>query len=223
MSKRVLCLVLCLALFVCLTPVTAFAAIDYDTVVIEEGDTVKKLVEDRGLDYDVEKYVVMVLNQMDKERQMELLSVGETILIPKTDTYDAGRAPHLISTEDTVAYYVIPYYIQSGDTLRFIYKLWGLDYNRYAPLIKSLNPEKNTDLLYVYERYFLPTTESNLKTDTYVTVMSHVMLKNETAERVFSRYGIDFKERREDLQRYNLTPFDKLKEGDTLLIPLLWE
>ena len=40
MSKRVLCLVLCLALFVCLSPVTAFAVIDYDTVVIEEGDTV---------------------------------------------------------------------------------------------------------------------------------------------------------------------------------------
>ena len=123
MSKRFLCLVLCLILFVCLMPAAAFAATDYDAVVIKEGDTVKQLVEANELDYESEKLVVMVLNRMDKERQMEILSIGDTIKIPKTSVYDSVRAPHLISTEDTIAYYVIPYTIQSGDTLKFVYKI----------------------------------------------------------------------------------------------------
>ena len=55
MIKRLVCLFLCLTLFVCLLPAAAFATIDYDTVEIQEGDTVKKLVEARGLDYEAEK------------------------------------------------------------------------------------------------------------------------------------------------------------------------
>ena len=224
MSKRILCLLLCLVLFVCLSPAAAFAAIDFDKVVVQEGDTVKNLVEARGLDYDAEKYVVMVLNKMDKERQMEILSIGDAILIPKTAAYDRSHAPHLISAEDSVAYYVIPYFIQSGDTLKFIYeKLWGLRYDDYAELIHALNPGKDTELLYVWDEYFLPATEKNLKTDTYITVMSHVLLKDEDVESVYSRYGIDFEKRCEELQRYNTTPFDKLKAGDELMIPLIWD
>ena len=222
MSKRFLCLFLCLALFVCLAPAAAFAEIDFDTVVIQEGDTVKQLVEANKLDYESEKLVVMVLNRMDKERQMEILSIGDTIRIPKTSAYDSVRAPHLISTEDEIAYYVIPYTIQSGDTLKYVYRLWDLDYDDYVDAIRALNPGKDTELLYVDDIYCLPTTEKNLKTDTYTTVMAHVLLKNEKPEDVYDRYGIDFKERLEELQRYNTKAFDKLKTGDVLMIPLVW-
>ena len=87
---------------------------------------------------------------------------------------------------------MIPYKIQKGDTLKGIYKLWGMSYLENAALILALNPGKNPDKLSVGEIYNLPTTENNLKTNTYTTVMSHVLLKDESPKSVFARYGIDF-------------------------------
>ena len=55
----------------------AFAEEDYITVTIQKGDTVRKLLKANGRDYDVDKYVVMVLNGMDRESQMEILTIGE--------------------------------------------------------------------------------------------------------------------------------------------------
>ena len=52
--------------------------------------------------------------------------------------------------------------------------------------------------------------------------MSHLMLMDETPESVFARYGIDFDEREAELQQYNPLAFSAMKEGDKLLIPLVW-
>ena len=223
MFKRLFSLLLCLVLLGCLVPGLAFAEVDYDEVTIKEGDNVLKLLEANSLSYENEKYVVMVLNRFDQESQMEVLSIGNTIRIPRAPKDIVGSAPHLISNRDQIAYYVIPYSITAGDTLRFIYKLWGLRYDDYAELIKSLNPERNLDLLYVGDLYYLPTTENNLKTNNYTTVMSHIMLEDESIESVYSRYGIDFVNRKDELQRYNPIPFERFRAGSKLYIPLLWK
>ena len=52
--------------------------------------------------------------------------------------------------------------------------------------------------------------------------MSHLMLKDETPESVFARYGIDFAENEAKLQQYNQIAFSQMKEGDKMLIPLVW-
>ncbi len=220
MTKRILALTLCLMMFACLLPSSAFAAEDYDTVTIKEGDTVLKLLEANGRDYDTDKYIVMVLNGMYKEKQMEVLSIGDTIKIPKAPEDIVGDAPHLISALDTIEYYVIPYKILKGDTIKNIYKLWALPYNDYAEAIRSLNPGKNLDKIYVGDIVYLPTTADNLPTKTYTTVMSHIMLEDETVESVFSRYNYDFEENEEKLQTYNTIPFYAMRAGDKLLIPL---
>lgn len=223
MPKRLLALLLGLFLFASLFSATAMAEVDYDTVTIKKGDTVRKLLEANKLTYDNEKFVVMVLNRWDRESKMETLSIDDTIKIPKSPLDIEGSAPHLISTKDKIEYYVIPYSITSGDTLKYIYKLWGLNYDDYVDTIKALNPEKDLDLLYVGDLYYLPTTENNLHTKIYTTVMSHIMLQDETVESVYSRYGVDFEKNKETLQRYNTVAFDKLKAGNQLLIPLIWD
>ena len=220
MSKRCLALFLCLVMFMLLLPAAAFAEEDYVTVTIQKGDTVRKLLKANGRDYDVDKYVVMVLNGMDRESQMEILTIGETLKIPKAEKDIEGDAPHLISTKDKILYYVIPYKVQKGDTLKFIYKLWGLPLEDYMDAIRALNEDKNVDNLAIGDIYFLPTSEQNLKTKIYTTVMSHVLLDGESVESVYSRYGIDYNENREHLQSFNTTDFAKMKAGDTLLIPL---
>ena len=222
MSKRILALLLCVLMFAGLLSCAAFAEEDYDTVTIQKDDTVMKLLEARGRDYETDRFVVMVLNRWYRESQMEVLSIGDTIRIPKAKTEITGDAPHLISDKDTIEYFVIPYKIQKGDTLRSVYKLWGMSYLENAEIIKALNPGKDPDKLSVGEIYLLPTTENNLRTNTYTTVMSHIMLKDETAQSVFSRYGFDLEEKKELLQQYNLSPIEEMKEGDKLLIPLSW-
>lgn len=219
MFKRILAMALCLVMLLLLLP-AAFAEEDYVTVTIQKGDTVRKLLKANGRDYDVDKYVVMVLNGMDRESQMEILTIGETIKIPKAEKDIEGDAPHLISTKDKIHYYVIPYKVQKGDTLKFIYKLWGLPFDEYEDAIKALNEDQDINNLKIGAIYLLPTTERNLKTKIYTTVMSHTMLEGETVESVFSRYGIDFADNRAHLQTYNTTDFALMKAGDKLLIPL---
>jgi len=223
MSKRLLALFLCVCLFALLLPAAAFAEDDYDTVTIQKGDTVLKLLKARDRSYETDKYIVMVLNRLDRESKLEILSIGDTLKIPKSPKDIIGSAPHLISSKDTVDYYVIPYKIQKGDTIKFIYKLWGLPYDSYADRIAALNPGVDLDNVYVGDLLLLPTTEKNLKTNVYTTVMSHILLQDESVKSVFDRYGIDFDSRRDELQKYNSESFDKLKAGDKLLIPLIWD
>ena len=52
--------------------------------------------------------------------------------------------------------------------------------------------------------------------------MFHVLLKDESPKSVFSHYGIDYSAKEANLQQYNLIPFSQMKEGDKLLIPLVW-
>ena len=224
MSKRLLALLLCLSLFVLLLPAAAFAETDYDIVTIQKGDMVVKLLKDRERSYDTDKYIVMVLNKIDRESELEVLSIGDTIKIPKAvKDIEGGSAPHLISSKDSIDSYVIPYKVKQGETIKYIYKLWGLPYDDYAPRIAALNPDSNTDTVYPGELVLLPTTERNLKTNVYTTVMSHILLQDESVKSVFDRYGIDFEGKRSELQKYNVTAFDELKAGDKLLIPLVWD
>ena len=222
MSKRVLALFLCVLMFVLLLPAAAFAENDYDVITIKKGDTVKKLLEANGRDYKKDKFLVMVLNHMDRESDMEILTIGDTIKIPKRESDIEGPATHLISQKDNIEYYVIPYKIQKGDTLKYIYKLWGLSYDNYADKIKALNPDKDLDTLYIGDLYYLPTTENNLHTKVYITVMGHILQAGESIEGVFSSYGIDFKDKQDYLQSFNVRDFSNMLVGDKLLVPLVW-
>ena len=220
MFKRTLALLLSLVMLMLLLPAAAFAEEDYITVTIQKGDTVRKLLKANGRDYDVDKYVVMVLNGMDRESQMEILTIGETIKIPKAEKDIVGDAPHLISTKDKIHYYVIPYKVQKGDTLKYIYKLWGIPYDDYADAIKALNEDQDVNNLKIGAIYYLSSSKGTAPTEIYTTVMEHKMLEGESVESVFRKYGIDFAENREHLQAYNTTDFAVMKAGDTLLIPL---
>jgi len=222
MSKRILALFLCVLMFALLLPAAAFAENDYDVITIKKGDTVKKLLEANGRDYKKDKYLVMVLNHMDRESDMEILTIGNTIKIPKRESDIEGPATHLISQKDNIEYYVIPYKIQKGDTLKYIYKLWGLSYDTYSDKIKALNPDKDLDTLYIGDLYYLPTTENNLHTKVYITVMGHILQAGESIEGVFSSYGMDFKDKQDYLQSFNVKDFNNMLVGDKLLVPLVW-
>lgn len=198
---------------------SAFAASDYFSVTMQKGDTVYSLCKDNGLDYEREKNVIMVLNDMDLESQLSYLRAGDVLKLPTRQS--AAATCSVISTADRVEYYVVPYKIEKGDTIAHVYWLWGLRFENYAEDIKSLNGVDNLDLLYVGAVYLLPTTANNLQTDVYTTVMSHVMQRGESVYDIVSAYGLNYNENISKLKCYNGgRDLAKIGAGEKLLIPL---
>lgn len=221
MKKKILSVFLCICIIssvFCAASGSAFAANDYFTVKVESGDTVYSICRANGLDFEKSKNLIMVLNGMVKESELDSLAAGATIKLP---TKSAVSGSSIIS-EDKIKYYVIPYVIESGDYISNIYWLWGLKFENYAEDIKALNYTDNLDILWVGSTYLLPTTEANVKTGNYTTVMTHTMKSGETAYGVFTSYGIDYDAKQETLERYNYgRDLTEISAGDELLIPLL--
>jgi len=216
MKKKLFGILLCVCIIsslFCAASATAFAEDDYFTVKLKYGDTVYSICSDNGINYEKNKGVILVLNDMSKEYELDNLAAGTTIKLPTKNG---------MISDDKVKYYVIPYVIESGDYISNIYWLWGLKYENYAEDIKSLNYTDNLDVLYVGSTYLLPTTESNVKTGNYTTVMSHTMKSGEAACDILDFYGIDYDDYKETLERYNYgRDLTKLSAGEELLIPLL--
>jgi len=212
-----LCVCIMSSLF-CAAAADAHAANDYFTVKVKSGDTVSSICKDNGISFEKSKNLIMVLNGMVKEAELDSLTAGSSIKLPTKAAASGGS----IISGDKIKYYVIPYVIESGDYISNIYWLWGLKYENYAEDIKSLNYTDDLDTLWVGSTYLLPTTEANVKTGNYTTVMTHTMKTGEAAHDVFTAYGIDYDDWQETLERYNYgRDLTKLSAGDELLIPLL--
>ncbi len=221
MKKRLISLTLSILIIVslfCSFSLSASADSSYFSVKLEAGDTVSSVCTENGINYEKNKNLILVLNNMTKQSELDALSAGTTIKLP---TISCINNKSVISN-DKIKYYVIPYVIEKGDTIAHVYWLWGLRFENYQEDIKSINQVDDLDLLFVGSTYLLPTTEANVKTGTYTTVMSHVMKTGETAYDVCSAYGIDFNEDQKVLERYNYgKDLTKLSAGCELLIPLL--
>jgi len=221
MTKRFISLFLCIMIIAslfCGFSLSASADSTYFSVKLKSGDTVTSVCTANGINFEKNKNLIMVLNNMTKEAELNSLAAGQTIKLPTISSINNKS----IISNDKVKYYVIPYVIEQGDTIAYVYWLWGLRFENYQEDIKSINQVDDLDLLWVGSTYLLPTTEANVKTGTYTTVMSHLLKSGETAYDVFSAYGIDVKENQEVLERYNYgKDLTKLSAGSELLIPLL--
>ena len=243
--KRVLSLVLCLALFVLLVPAAAMAWDGIVAVTLEPGDTVYDICQSYGMNYYEVKDAIMQLNGIDEEWKLGALYPGNTILIPVNysapavyvdpvyvdpvyvnQTYYANPVyvqPVYEPAEDTVLCYVVPYVIRYGDSIQNIYSRWGLRYENYAAMIRSLNGVDNLDSLVVGATYYLPTTWGNFDPNGfYVTVINHVMRYGESAYDVFFDFGINYNRYYTILECFNgWRDLTRLAAGDRLLIPVV--
>ena len=243
--KRVLSLILCLALFVLLVPAAAMAWDGIVAVTLEPGDTVYDICQSYGMNYYEVKDFIMQLNGIDEEWKLGALYPGNTILIPVdysapafyvdpvyvdpvyvNQTYYANPVyvqPSYEPVEDSVLCYVVPYIIRYGDTIQDIYNRMGLRYENYAAMIRSLNGVDNLDSLVVGATYYLPTTWGNFDPNGfYVTVINHVMRYGESAYDVFFDFGINYNRYYTILECFNgWRDLTRLAAGDHLLIPVV--
>ena len=225
MVKRMLSLILCLTIFVLLVPAAAMAWDGIVAVTLEAGDTVYDICKAYGVDYFEAKDIILALNGIDEEWQLATLYPGNTILLPVnygvTQTYNAP-APEEEIPADAVLFYVVPYTIHNGDTIENVYNRWGLRYETYAGLIRSLNGVEDLDALSVGTTYYLPTTAENVQTASPVAVVCHIMRYGENAADVYYDYGINYGRYSNILMAFNgWRDLTRLGVGDQLLIPIV--
>ena len=169
--------------------------------------------------------MILALNGFDEEWQLGTLYPGNTILLPVqygvTETYNAP-APEEDFPADSVLFYVVPYTIHNGDTIENVYMRWGMRYETYAGLIRSLNGVQDLDSLVVGTTYYLPTTLEHVEPGFAVAVVCHIMRYGENAADVFYDYGINYGRYSNILMAFNgWRDLTRLNVGDQLLIPVV--
>ncbi len=216
-SILLICLILVLSVPAALAA-EEIAPPNFIILTMNAGDSIYDLCRNYGIDFIAAKNTIMELNGWTQESQMNSLFVGDRILLPITNYY-SGTAGAPV---DDIAYYVVPYEIQPGDSLTGIYEYWGLDILNYANIIRLLNGVDNLDVLSVGTIYYLPTTAEHVYGGNYITVMSHVMSYGETAYDICSAYGIDYNQSLAILQAYNGgADLSRLPIGSELYIPVI--
>ena len=225
MAKRMISLILCLTVFILLIPAAAMAWDGIVAVTLDWGDTIYDICRSYGVNYYEAKDTIMLLNGFDAEWQLGALYPGNTILLPVNNmpvsSYVEPRIEESVP-EDAVLFYVIPYTIHNGDTLESVYSRWGLRYETYAAMIRSLNGLENLDSLVVGTTYYLPTTWENVGPGFCVAVVCHIMRYGENAYDVFYDYGIPYNRYVNILRCFNgWRDLTRLGAGDQLLIPVI--
>lgn len=127
-----------------------------------------------------------------------------------------------IPAGDHVAYYLVSYTIQKGETIQGIYSNWGLSYKTYDNQIKKLNNITSYSSIAAGKTMLLPTTNPAVANSSYYTVMAHTMKSGDSAYDIISnQYGMSFSANQNMiLALNNTTDLAKIWAGSTLYIPV---
>lgn len=248
MKKRLISLLMTVVMLVSLCSVfTVSAAADAQvaTVTLASGDSVLKICQAHGIDYYTYKDLIMKLNGITDESQFSKLPVGKQIVLPISNaaaaalsgstatvsgatgagTTGTGLTSGTVSSlpsGDRVAYYLVTYKVQRGDTIGSIYSAMGLSYKTYENQVVKLNKLRNVNAIQVGQTLTLPTTNPGLSGTTYTTIMAHTMRSGESAYDIAcGSYGLSYNSAQAMLQalnnRDNLGLF---RVGETMYIPV---
>lgn len=248
MKKRLISLLMTVVMLVSLCSVfTVSAAADAQvaTVTLASGDSVLKICQAHGIDYYTYKDLIMKLNGITDESQFSKLPVGKQIVLPISNAAAAALSGSTATVSgatgagttgtgltsgnvsslpsgDRVAYYLVTYKVQRGDTIGSIYSAMGLSYKTYENQVVKLNKLRNVNAIQAGQTLTLPTTNPGLSGTTYTTIMAHTMRSGESAyDIVCGSYGLSYNSAQAMLQalnnRDNLGLF---RVGETMYIPV---
>ena len=95
------------------------------------------------------------------------------------------------ATGESVAYYLIPYTFQPGDTVYNICLSMGVDFEKNSDLIKKLNSIKDYRSIADGKVLLIPSPKAP-ESGNYYMVVAHKLVSGETAESVTAGYGLDY-------------------------------
>ena len=245
MKKRIisalLTVLMVMSLFTGLS-VSAYADDENPQVVeytLKAGDYVLKLCQAQGINYFTCKDAIIKLNGLKSENDFRFLAVGRVIKLPATDaaalniiasgstgtgTGSTGTTTGTVSTakgSDSVAYYLIPYTIQRGETVAGICNSLGISFTNYADQIMKLNNISSWNKVAAGKTLLLPSPKAPAVGTTCYQVVAHKIGSGETAYNMAASYGVDYGQNTKLLQALNNTSnLAKVKAGSTFYIPV---
>ena len=245
MKKRIisalLTVLMVMSLFTGLS-VSAYADDENPQVVeytLKAGDYVLKLCQAQGINYFTCKDAIIKLNGLKSENDFRFLAVGRVIKLPATDaaalniiasgstgtgTGSTGTTTGTVSTakgSDSVAYYLIPYTIQRGETVAGICNSLGISFTNYADQIMKLNNISSWHKVAAGKTLLLPSPKAPAVGTTCYQVVAHNIGSGETAYNMAASYGVDYGQNTKLLQALNNTSnLAKVKAGSTFYIPV---
>lgn len=247
MKKRIisalLTVLMVMSLFTGLS-VSAYADDENPQVVeytLKSGDYVLKLCGIQGINYFTCKDAIIKLNGLKSEDDFRFLAVGRAIKLPATDaaalaiissgstgstgsTGSSGATAGTVSAakgSDTVAYYLIPYTIQRGETVAGICNSLGISFSNYADQIKKLNNISSWNKVAAGKTLLLPSPKAPAVGTTCYQVVAHKIGSGETAYNMAASYGVDYGQNTKLLQALNNTSnLAKVKAGSTFYVPV---
>lgn len=246
MKKRIisalLTVLMVMSLFTGLS-VSAYADDENPQVVeytLKAGDYVLKLCQAQGINYFTCKDAIIKLNGLKSENDFRFLAVGRVIKLPATDaaalniiasgstgtgsTGSTGTTTGTVSAakgSDSVAYYLIPYTIQRGETVAGICNSLGISFTNYADQIKKLNNISSWNKVAAGKTLLLPSPKAPAVGTTCYQVVAHKIGSGETAYNMAASYGVDYGQNTKLLQALNNTSnLAKVRAGSTFYIPV---
>ena len=246
MKKRIisalLTVLMVMSLFTGLS-VSAYADDENPQVVeytLKAGDYVLKLCQAQGINYFTCRDAIIKLNGLKSENDFRFLAVGRVIKLPATDaaalniiasgstgtgTGSTGTTTGTVSTakgSDSVAYYLIPYTIQRGETVAGICNSLGISFTNYADQIMKLNNISSWNKVAAGKTLLLPSPKAPAVGTTCYQVVAHKIGSGETAYNMAASYGVDYGQNTKLLQALNNTSnLAKVKAGSTFYIPVV--
>ena len=246
MKKRIISVLLTVLMVMSLftgLSVSAYADDENPQVVeytLSEGDYVLRLCQLQGINYFTCKDAIIKLNGLKSENDFRFLAVGRVIKLPATDaaalsiiasgstgtgsTGSTGASAGTVSAakgSDSVAYYLIPYTIQRGETVAGICNSLGISFTNYADQIMRLNNISSWNKVAAGKTLLLPSPKAPAVGTTCYQVVAHKVASGETAYNMVASYGVDYGQNTKLLQALNNTSnLANVKAGSTFYVPV---
>ena len=245
MKKRFISMLLAVLLVVSLfagTSVSAYADGEYNTVsyTLVKGDTLLQICNNMGLNFYTCQTAINKLNNFTSEAQYRKLYVGQVIKLPATNEDAAKIASSYISsstgtgsvvntgsstgtgsTSGNVAYWLIPYTMQRGETVVGVCNTLGISFSTYSSQIMKINNISSWTNVAAGKTLLLPTAVKPAAGISCYAVIAHKVSQGETTYGICQNYGISYTSNASLMQALNPNVnFNFIKYNTTMLVPV---
>lgn len=242
MKKRLFSMLLSVLMVVSLFAGMSVSAYADDNVVehtMAKNETVLQICNSIGINYYTCKNAIMKLNGFTDEAVFRKLSVGQVVKLPASDaaaaqimssttsntsagnTVISGGTNNSSTSNANVAYWLIPYTMQKGETVAGVCNTLGISFGSYQDQIKTINNISSWSKVAAGKTLLLPTATKPVAGTSCYAVIAHYVSKGETAYGICQTYGVSYNANTSLLQSLNpKVSLTNVKYGTTLLVPV---
>ncbi len=244
MKKRLISMLLAVLMVVSLFSGMSLSAYADDGDIIEytmqDGDTVYKVCTNLGLNYYTCQKAIMTLNGFT-EQSFYHIPVGKVIKLPKSNAVATTIAASgstvtnsttvgstttttttgLTANGDSIAYWLVPYTMQRGETIYGVCNALGIKYNTYSDQIQKLNNLQSLAWVKAGQTLLFPSPVKPAVGVSCYQVQAHKVTAGETVFSICNNAGVSYTGNIKLLQAMNNNSnLNNIKAGSTFYVPV---